>query len=98
MKLRLRRLAAILLAAFVLLPMLPTEPNSTQADDLNDTVVRVLLSTDGADSVTVTLAGKYAVGDKSFSDGTVTATISDGTITLKHSSKGTVEAAKRRCA
>ena len=94
MKPRLRRLAVILLAAFVLLPMLPTEPNSTQADDLNDTVVRVLLSTDGADSVTVTLSGKYAVGDKSFSDGTVTATISDGTITLKHSSKGTVGSSK----
>lgn len=85
-----KRLLCLLLVC-LLLPLAV----SAHADTVNDTVVRVLLSTDGASSVTVTLAGAYAVNGTSVNGGTVTATMDSGTIRVQHSSAGALgESAK----
>ena len=76
-----------LLTALLLLP-LPLQA-SLGAED--ETTVRVLLSTGEASSVSVSLSGKYAVGDKTVTGGTVTASIENGVITVKHSSAGTLK-------
>ncbi|MBR0507653.1 MAG: SH3 domain-containing protein [Clostridia bacterium] len=63
----------------------------TAADGETDVTVRVLLSSGGADTVTVKLSGKYAVGDRSVTGGTVTASIADGVITVSHSTAGVLK-------
>lgn len=69
--------------------MLPIAFRSARAEE--ETTVRVLLSTNGADTLTVRLSGKYAVGSRTVTGGTVTAKIKDGTITLSHSSAGVLK-------
>ncbi|MBR3272096.1 MAG: SpoIID/LytB domain-containing protein [Clostridia bacterium] len=78
------------LLALLLLVSLPVAQR-TQAED---TTVRVLLGTDGQEEITVTVKGTYAVGDTSFTDGTLTAKINNGTITVSHSEKGTLATSK----
>lgn len=80
-----KRLLCIVLCLF----MLPICVNSVEADD--EVIVRVLLSTNGADTLTVQLSGKYAVGDKTVTGGTVTAKMSSGTITVSHSTAGVLK-------
>lgn len=63
----------------------------TAAEGEDETIVRVLLSSDGADTVTVRLSGKYAVGDQTVTGGTVTASIANGTITVSHSTAGVLK-------
>ncbi len=82
-----------LLCLLLCLLLLPIALPVVSADDA-DTVVRVLLSTNGADTLKVTLSGQYAVGDKTVTGGTVTAKISDGKITVSHSSAGTLASTK----
>ena len=77
-----RRMLCLLLCILTL----PVAFRSARAEE--ETTVRVLLSTNGADTLTVRLSGKYAVGSRTVTGGTVTAKIKDGTITLSHSSAG----------
>lgn len=83
-----KRLIGILLIAALLLPMLALHVSTGESQE---TTVRVRLSTGDATSLRVTLSGKYSVDGKTVSGGTVTASIKDGTITLKHSSAGTLK-------
>ncbi len=85
-----KRTLCFLLCLLLCLPILPIALRSTEAAE-EETVVRVLLSSGGADTVSVKLAGKYAVGDKTVTGGTVTAKIKDGKITVSHSSAGTLK-------
>ena len=78
-----------MLCLLLCLLMLPVAFQSAGAEE--ETVVRVLLSTNGADTLTVKLSGKYAVGSKTVTGGTVTAKIKDGTITVSHSSAGVLK-------
>ncbi len=82
-----------LLCLLLSLLLLPVALPAAAADDA-ETVVRVLLSSNGADTLKVSLSGKYAVGDKTVTGGTVTAKISNGTITVSHSSAGTLATTK----
>ena len=79
-----RRIISILLV----LLLLPLCAGRISAGEAEETIVRVRLSTDGADSVTVTLSGQYEVDGKVVTGGTVTASMQNGTITLRHSSAG----------
>ena len=81
-----KRLLCLLLCLF----MLPVAVRQAEATE-DETIVRVLLSTNEASAVTVKLAGKYAVGSKTVSGGTVTAKIKSGTITVSHSSAGVLK-------
>ena len=81
-----RRLLCLMLAIL----LLPFSLHAS-AGAADETTVRVLLSTDEASSVSVTLSGKYAVGDQSVTDGTVTASIENGVITVSHSSAGVLK-------
>ena len=83
-----KRIVCMLLIAALLLPV---QLLHVSAGETADTVVRVRLSTGDAVSVSVTLSGKYAVDGKTVTGGTVTASIKDGTITLSHSSAGTLK-------
>ena len=78
-----KRLLCLLLAC-MLLPLAA----QAKAETVNDTIVRVLLSSGDADSVSVALTGKYAVNGKTLNGGTVTATLKNGRITVVHSSAG----------
>ena len=78
-----KKTIALLIAALMLV-MLPAVPSAEE----NGTTVRVLLETQGEETLTITVKGTYSVGDTSFTDGTVTASVNNGTITLKHSEKG----------
>ena len=78
-------LALLMLAA---LPML----RHTEAEETAPATVRVLLGTEGAAQVDVTVKGTYSVGDTEFTDGTLTASINNGTITVSHSGKGMLAA------
>ena len=79
-----------LLCLLLCLCMLPVSIRSSSATE-EETIVRVLLSTNGADTLTVQLVGKYAVGGKKISGGTVTAAIDNGKITVSHSSAGVLQ-------
>ncbi len=79
-----------LLCLLLCLCMLPVSIRSASATE-EETIVRVLLSTNGADTLTVQLVGKYAVGGKKISGGTVTAAIDNGKITVSHSSAGVLQ-------
>ncbi len=83
-----KRIISGLLVALLLLPLCLLHISSGDAEE---TIVRVLLSTDAANTVIVKLSGQYAVDDKTVTGGTVTASIKDGKITLKHSSAGTLK-------
>ena len=72
-----KRVICLLLCLF----MLPIVIQPAKAAE-DETTVRVLLSTNGADTLTVKLSGKYAVGSKTVNGGTVTAKIKNGTITV----------------
>lgn len=76
-----------LLLCLLLLPLV-TRPAAAAEDE---TVVRVLLSTNGADTLKVKLAGTYTVDGKEMTGGTVTAKMKNGTITVSHSSKGVLQ-------
>lgn len=78
-----------LLCMFLCLLLLPVAVRVSTAEE-TETIVRVLLSGGGADSVSLKLSGRYAMGDKTVSGGTVTAKIEDGRITVSHSSQGTL--------
>ena len=82
-----KRLVCLLLFLLMLVPV--TVGTASAAED--ETIVRVLLTTNGADTLTVKLSGKYAVGSKTVTGGTVTAKISNGTITITHSSAGVLK-------
>lgn len=79
-----------LLCLLLCLCLLPIAIRSASAAE-EETTVRVLLSTNGADTLTVQLTGKYAVDGKKISGGTVTATIDNGKITVSHSSAGVLQ-------
>ncbi len=79
-----------MLCLLLCLLMLPIAIGTTTAAE-DETVVRVLLSTNGADTLTVKLVGKYAVGNKTVSGGTVTAKIQNGVITVSHSTAGVLK-------
>lgn len=81
-----RKRVAILLAVLLLVSVVPV----MQQTSAEETTVRVRLSTSGASAVTVAVKGSYSVNGTSFTGGTVTASISDGTINVKHSEKGTL--------
>ncbi|MBR0081214.1 MAG: SpoIID/LytB domain-containing protein [Clostridia bacterium] len=81
-----------LLLALLLILTFPLTIHSWAEEETEPVTVRVLLGTDGASSVAVTVLGSYSVGDTSFTGGTLTASISNGTITLSHSEKGTLYA------
>ena len=81
-----KRVLCLVLCLF----MLPIAIRQASAAE-DETIVRVLLSTNGADTLTVKLSGKYAVGSKTVNGGTVTAKIKNGTITVSHSSAGTLK-------
>ncbi len=83
-----KRIITALFAALLLLPLCALRFSTGEAEE---TIVRVRLSTDDASTVSVTLSGQYAVDDKTVTGGTVTASIKNGTITLKHSSAGTLK-------
>ena len=80
-----------LLLCLVLLPFVTR--SAAAAED--ETVVRVLLSTNEADTVKVKLAGKYTVDGKEITGGTVTAKMDDGTITVSHSSAGVLQTSEK---
>ena len=84
-----RRMLCILLC----LLLLPIAFAPASADETG-TVVRVLLSSGGADQVSLRLSGAYAVGEKTVTGGTVTAQLKDGTITVSHSSAGVLTTTK----
>lgn len=52
--------------------------------------VRVALSIGSVTKISVTLSGAYRIGDKTVQDGTLTAQVQNGTVTLSHSAAGTV--------
>ncbi len=81
-----KRLLSLMLVILLLLPALPASKSAA-----DETTVRVLLSTDASSTVSVTLSGKYAVGDKTVTGGTVTASIENGVITVRHSSAGVLK-------
>lgn len=81
-----KRLACLLLC----LLLLPVTFRSTKAA-ADEIVVRVLLSSGGADTVSVRLSGSYAVDGKTVTGGTVTAKLSGGKITVSHSEAGTLK-------
>ena len=76
-----------LLTAFAAVPFSVSE--AAQASS-----VRVLLGTEGAKEVKITVKGSYSVGGTPFTDGTLTASISNGTISVTHSEKGMLAASK----
>ena len=82
---------ALIVALLLLIAAIPISI-TTVAEETEPVTVRVLLGTDGASKVTVDVVGSYTVGDTSFTGGTLTASISNGTITLSHSEKGTLYA------
>ena len=79
-----------LLCMLLVLMLLPIAFRATAAEE-TETTVRVRLSTGDADSVSLKLSGKYSMGSKTVSGGTVTAEIRDGKITVSHSSAGTLQ-------
>ena len=81
---------AWLLALTLLLALLPAW--HTEAEE--GTSVRVLLGTEGASKVEVAVTGTYSVGDTTFTGGTLTASIKNGTITVSHSEKETLATSK----
>ena len=81
-----KRILALLMA-LLLLPVLTA---TSQAESEESVIVRVRLSTNGADTVSVEAVGTYRVGDTTFTGGTVTASLKDGTITVEHSKLGTL--------
>ena len=85
-----KRIVGMLLIAILLLPLLLLH---VSVGESQDTTVRVRLSTGDADTVSVSLSGKYSVGGTAVTGGTVTASLKNGTITVKHSSKGTLKTA-----
>ena len=80
-----KRIVCMLLIATLLLSGLALHVG---AGESQESVVRVRLSTGDAESVSVTLSGTYSVDGTTVTGGTVTASIKDGTITLRHSSAG----------
>ncbi len=81
-----KRIACLLLC----LLLLPIAFRTAEAAE-DEIIVRVLLSSGGADTVTVRLSGEYAVDGKSVTGGTVTAKLSNGKITVSHSALGTLK-------
>lgn len=81
-----RKRVAMLLAVLLLMFAVP-DIRPARAEE---TTVRVRLSTSGASEVSVAVKGTYSVNGTSFTGGTVTASISDGGIKVKHSAKGTL--------
>ena len=81
-----KRIACLLLC----LLLLPITFRTTEAAG-DEIIVRVLLSSGGADAVSVRLSGEYAVDGRSVTGGTVTAALSDGKITVSHSEEGTLK-------
>ena len=86
-----RRTVCLLLIACLLLPLALLHVSTGETKPVT---VRVRLSTADADSVSVSLSGKYSVDGKTVTGGTVTATIADGTVSVKHSSAGALGASK----
>ena len=85
-----KRCSALLLAAILLLTLFPFP----KAEAEEGTNVRVLLGTGGAEKIDVAVKGTYSVGDTTFTGGTLTASINNGTITVAHSEKNTLAASK----
>jgi peptidoglycan hydrolase-like amidase/uncharacterized protein YraI len=81
-----KRMLCLLLCILMLPIAIAT---ATAAEE--ETTVRVLLSTNGADTLAVRLSGEYSVGGKKLVGGTVTAKIKNGMITVSHSSEGTLK-------
>ncbi|MBQ6234440.1 MAG: SH3 domain-containing protein [Clostridia bacterium] len=79
-----------MLCLLLCLLMLPIAIRPAKAAE-DETIVRVLLSTNEASAVTVKLSGKYAVGSKTVNGGTVTAKLKNGKITVSHSSAGVLK-------
>ena len=79
-----------ILCLLLCLLLLPLAVQTSEGAE-NDVTVRVLLSTGDADTVTVRLSGKYAVGSKTVTGGTVTAKLANGTITVSHSTAGVLK-------
>lgn len=80
-----------LISLLLCLLLLPIAVGRVTSAETEETVVRVLLSTGNADTVTVKLSGTYAVDGKNVTGGTVTAKIANSKITLSHSSAGTLK-------
>ena len=84
---RVRKGTALLLVVFLLALLLPT---ASAPADSGVTSVRVLLSTQNATSLTITVKGSYTLtqSQRSFTDGTLTVTGSGGSVTISHSKEG----------
>ena len=76
-----------MLCMLLCLLLLPIALTAAGAEN-EETIVRVLLSSNAASTLTVRLTGEYAVGAKTVQDGTVTAVLENGTITVSHSKEG----------
>ena len=86
----LRRCLIVILALLTALATVPFSVSETsQASS-----VRVLLGTEGAREVKITVKGTYSVGGTQFTDGMLTASINNGTISVTHSEKGMLAASK----
>ena len=85
-----RKCLTVILAA--LLALLSVPFSASEAEQAQS--VRVLLGTEGADKVKITVKGSYSVGGTPFTDGTLTASIKGGTISVTHSEKGMLAASK----
>ena len=77
----------------ILLLLLACLPIGALGASTNDVEVRVLLSTGGADSLSLTVTGAYSVNGVSFTGGTLTASLDGSAVSVKHSSKGTLQSA-----
>lgn len=84
---RTRRMLAIMLALLVFALLVPT---SSAPADSGVQFVRVLLSTESAQSLSIPVKGSYTLvqAQRTFTNGTLTITGSGSTITVSHSSEG----------
>ena len=86
----LRRFLITLLASILMILTVPFSASETvQAGS-----VRVLLGTGGAEKIEIAVKGDYSVGGTLFTGGTLTASISNGTISVTHAEKGMLAASK----